>query len=99
MSKRSKIFTAEEILQVLVASDSKLSDVSDDDDIEDITFEPYILEGEYCSGEHDIELNLPVKISTQKTSLNKDSLLTSTFSETLPQSDISKALANLIRDF
>lgn len=47
MSKRFKIFTQEVILdlQILESSDSELSDLSEDNDIDDFTLEPRILEG------------------------------------------------------
>lgn len=47
MPKRFKIFTQEGILQILESSDSKLSDLSEDKDIDDFTFESRILEGGY----------------------------------------------------
>lgn len=51
MSKRCKIFNQEEIIQPLEISDAEFSDLSESGDIDYITFEPRILEGEMLGWE------------------------------------------------
>ncbi|XP_042904032.1 piggyBac transposable element-derived protein 3 [Parasteatoda tepidariorum] len=90
MSKRRKYLTEEEILQMLAASDSELSDLSDDEDI-DKTYEPQVLEEDLSSEEHDgDDFTAIADISVQE---NRDRPSTSKSPEPIDQSLIHKPLA------
>ncbi|GFS62437.1 hypothetical protein TNCV_1262311 [Trichonephila clavipes] len=53
VSKRKRILTQEEILQLMNKSDSELNDLSDDDYVADTKYESRILEGESSSDQRD----------------------------------------------
>ncbi|GBM42228.1 hypothetical protein AVEN_234959-1 [Araneus ventricosus] len=86
MSRRRKILTQEAILQILQASDSELSDLSEEGDINDSTYEPRIIEGECSSDEQEIN------ISSQEINLEIDRPSTSKTAEILPQGKLTASI-------